>query len=126
VVPAVVLGLVFVGFLYVAFGGSTTTEPGKGPIDNNTRVERPVTPAPVPATPKPATPNQLIARRDRAERPHKKCGRSLLLSPHLSPHAWNVVEPPLPLWAICFSPSATKGAGTASIPAETKRAGFGN
>ena len=56
-VPAVVFGLLFVGFLYVAFGGSTTTEPGKGPVDSNARVERPVTPAPVPAAPKPATPN---------------------------------------------------------------------
>jgi hypothetical protein len=56
-VPAVVIGVLFVGFLYVAFGGSTTTEPGKGPVDSNARVERPVTPAPVPAAPKPATPN---------------------------------------------------------------------
>ena len=56
-VPPLCLGFSSVGFLYVAFGGSTTTEPGKGPVDSNARVERPVTPAPVPAAPKPATPN---------------------------------------------------------------------
>jgi hypothetical protein len=55
-VPAVVLGGLFVGFLYVAFSGSMTTEPGMAP-DSNARVERPVSPAPVPAAPKPGTPN---------------------------------------------------------------------
>jgi hypothetical protein len=55
-VPAVVFGALFVGFLYVAFSGSMTTEPGKGP-DNNARVERPVTPAPAPGAPKSLAPN---------------------------------------------------------------------
>jgi hypothetical protein len=56
-VPAVLFGLLVVGFLYVAFGGSMTTEPGKGPVDNSARIEQPVAPAPAPAAPKPAAPN---------------------------------------------------------------------